>query len=321
MIVAVLASYAALQQQVRSSTHDLGEIQAQQLLTLKKAVDSYVDLCRTQIATGSTVMTISGGTSQVLFAVSGEGSAQRPTTAQLKALQLLPADYVERSVAMSGGNYLTRLNVLPAECLSIDPNTCRLEGHVFYNKPMARSGDDINAGQFDGQMLGDALNKLGGGGFATVTKGTQAVSAGGDFQVNLTGEFTGTVPAGILGVRVGNYANNMANPVAGVDFCPGNAAQIYWYNASNTPECGSSSGNMCVVTTVKPTTTTKYCEANGYSNIPVGYSFTAADFDPQYLGSARVMCEKDPSRPGQLRTRYFLPNTSCKENKTTNSNG
>lgn len=311
MIVSALLFYFIIGQQARSAKTDLAKIQADQLIQIADALNSYTDLYRRDLAAGGDLEVDLGEDGTVDATIpeiapnppSPEGSKLTPTILNLTEAGLLPPGFINRPVA-SNGSFIVRLAVEPAGC-SAAANDCRIEGYVVINSPITTSANNSDGLAFDGDVLGDALSAIGGNGFVTFSPSAKAKLAGGNLDLELDLDGNGSadaLPAGLLGMRVGALANRfeIGDPIAEVDYCPGEQRTIVWpkQNGTNPPPVqaapladGASIPNQA-------------CIAFGYSDIPSGYSFTFSDGQSPSVGTARVRCVKDPDRPGKVKPDY-----------------
>lgn len=309
LLISAIIGFALIQQQARAAKRDLAKVQADQVKQLAEALNSYSDLYRRQLtATGDLNVIVNGSNVNIPQGnptATGEGTKLKPTVQNLVSLGLLPIGFLNRPVA-SDGQFVSRLRVEPPGCSPIADN-CRIEGYVVLNSPIVTGGQNASAGQFDGDIVGDALSFMGGDGFATLRTGQSAISAGGNFPVPLDLNGNGnttddTISAGLIGMRVGALANrfDVGDPIANVDFCPGEARTIVW---------PKQTGGSAAFVQARPLNSgdpipNQHCVAFGYSDIPAGYSFTFSDGQSPQVGTARVRCIKDPASPGNVRPDY-----------------
>lgn len=316
LIISAIIGFVLIQQQARAAKKEVARVQADQLQQLADAVNSYADLYRRGlVVAGNLNIDLDGnGTTDVTIpatapgGANAEGSKLKPTVANLISAGLLPVNFQNRPAA-SNGQFVTRLTVLPAGCSAVADN-CRLEGYVAVNQPVTTAN-----GQFDGDIMGDALKFMGGNGFATLTANQPAVSAGGNFTVPLDLDGNGTADAttlaGIVGMRVGATASrvDVRDPVAGVDFCVGNNQLVGWGAGTL-----SEGGRIYSTNTIASPTTggSNSCTAQVLSDTPVGYRFIQTDANTGGGGgdggSILLKCVFDPNVTPPAK---FIALTSC----------
>ena len=310
LIISAIIGFALIQQQARAAKKEVAKIQADQLIQLADAVNSYSDLYRRGLVNPGDLEVDLGndGTIDVIIPESApaggiEGSKLTPTIGNLIAAGLLPPGF-QNTPAASNGLFISRLRIEPAATCTPANNDCRIEGYVTITQPVTTGNQNPAAGQFDGDVLGDTLGFLGGNGFATLAAGQSAVSSGGNFTVNIDLNNDGTLDsgAGFVGVRVGALATRQDtnDPIAGVDYCPG------------TPLIGWTDG-ATVVTTLN--TQTAYntfdtgggpgdkCKSPGFSDVPAGYTFSILDATEPKTGVIRFLCGPNPAVPGTVSVR------------------
>jgi competence protein ComGC len=286
LIISSIIGLFLIQQSVRDSKKSLARIQADQIDQLTKAVNSYVDLYRRELAlVGSLAVDVNGdGTPEITLpenppAGTGEGGKRSPTIAQLITAGFLTGTFSNTPVA-STGQFIVRLSKQPSTC---DPSAdnCRIEGYVAINQPVQTSSASFIGNLYDGDVVGDMLGFMGGNGFATFLNAQPAVSAGGNFTValDLNGDSTADpqIPSGIVGMRVGATATrvDVRDPIAGVDFCAGNRLLIW--PVGNT---GINGVPAPIQPDPEPTSIpTSFCGVRILSDTPVGYRFVQTDAD------------------------------------------
>lgn len=310
LIISAIIGFALLQQQARAAKKEVAKIQADQLIQIADALNSYSDLYRRNLVSPGDLEIDLGndGTIDVVIpqnapaGTAPEGGKLTPSIANLIAAGLLPPGF-QNSPAASNGQFISRLSIQPASCSPAN-NDCRIEGYVTLTQPVTTGGQNPAAGQFDGDVLGDALGFLGGNGFATLAAGQSAVSSGGNFTVNVDLNNDGTLDsgAGLIGMRVGALATRQDtnDPIAGVDYCPGTPL-IGWLNGATTVttfndqasydsfDSGGGPGDKC--------------KSPGFSDVPAGYTFSILDATEPKTGVIRFLCGPNPAVPGTVSVR------------------
>lgn len=311
LIVSALIFLFVINQQARAAKAELARIQADQLIQVAEALNSYTDLYRRKLAAAGDLEVDFGENGTIDATIpetpptppSVEGSKLNPTITDLINVGLLPDGFTNSPVA-SNGKFTIRLSVEPLGC-SAAANDCRIEGYVVLNKPVITSNNNPLDLDFDGDVLGDMLSLIGGNGFATLMSGPTAKAVGGNIDISLDLDGDGSsdsLPAGLVGIRVGALANRfeIGDPIAEVDYCPGEKRTIFWpkQNGSNPLPVQAAPLNDGVAPP------NQACIAYGYSDIPAGYSFTFSDGQSPSVGAARVRCIKDPANPGKVIPDY-----------------
>lgn len=308
LIISAIIGYALIQQQARAAKKEVAKIQADQLIQISDALNSYSDLYRRGLVNPGDLEIDLGnnGTIDVIIpqnapAGSTEGSKLTPTIGNLVAAGLLPPGF-QNIPAASNGQFISRLRVEPAATCSPANNDCRIEGYVTLTQPLTTGNQNPAGGQYDGDVLGDTLAFLGGNGFATLAAGQSAISSGGNFTVNIDLNNDGTLDsgAGFVGVRVGALATRQDtnDPIAGVDYCPG------------TPLIGWTDG-AATVTTLTQANYNNFdngpggdkCKSPGFSDVPAGYTFSILDATEPKTGVIRFLCGPNPAVPGTVSVR------------------
>ncbi len=303
LILFAILGVAMLNLQVRQSRRDSARAQADQLLQLRDALQSYVDTYRSAILANTSIpFTVGSGSvnnTQTLL----------PTVSGLIGLGLLPTTFKNTASLNNAGYVMSAVQFVPAGCITSNPKSCRIGGHVRLANPLLLRDvvTEVNAGRFDGDLAFDALDVLGGNGFVSLTKGGNYTAANGSFTLTNDAAYLGvSKPAGIIGIQFYG-SSNASSAVAYSDYCPGDTISIgngkiggsspFNYAGTVAFSTTSYTGSTPGVTVVGSVTSAgKTCSGNTayqYPDTPVnmmgvaaGYSTTGAN----NTGVLRITC-------------------------------
>lgn len=222
-----------------------GKVQADQLLQIKSALESYMSAHGTALVNGT--------------AIAGVAVPLRPTIAELQNLQMLPAQF-NGTATLNRSPFVTQLSILPAGCAL---GSCVISGYVYIRDPILDTGNDATRGEYDGVAISALLSRIGGDGFARVVANGSLVASGGAFSIpnsasvahpsiTVSGQ---PYPAGVAGVRLESVSPPAppppAAPAGGGGTTPpaaGAGPACTAGNVNNVPASGTSgngNGNQC----------------------------------------------------------------------------
>lgn len=237
LIISALVAFALFRSNLTESTQQGGKIQADQLLQLKSALESYININGVALVSGS--------------AIAGVSIPLQPTITELQNLQLLPAQ-ASTLATLNRSPFVTQLSVLPSGC---SLGSCQISGYVYARDPFLAKGDNVSQGQYDGVVISAMLSRLGGNGFARVVANNSLVASGGAFTIANSAAVahpTLTVngqpyPAGVAGVQLAAISPAAAVGSTGAAVsgpCPGGTVN----NVTATGTNGNGNGNQCFFT-------------------------------------------------------------------------
>lgn len=303
LLLFALLGAAMLRLQIEQSRRDSARAQADQLLQLRDALESYVNTWRSNILSNTSIpYTVGSGsltnTQTVL-----------PTVSGLIGLGLLPSTFKNTASLNNAGYVMSAVQLQPAGCLGSNPKSCRIGGYVRLANPLLERDTlaDVTAGRFDGDMAFNALDALGGNGFVSLAKGGSYTAANGSFTLTNDASYLGVAkPAGIIGIMF-TGSSSTASDVAYSDYCPGDTISIgnakidnaspYSYAGTIAFSATSYTGSTPGITINGSVTSAgKTCSGNTayqYPDTPVnmmgvaaGYSTTGAN----NTGVLRISC-------------------------------
>lgn len=238
LIISAVLTFFLLKDRIRDSVRHSAHVQADQLLQLQNALQSYVSIHGVALVNRSLINSVS--------------TPLAPTVAELANLSFLPPNFSQTAV-LNQSPFRIRLAVQPTACTL---GNCVIDGYALVVDPFLLADSDPARGEYDGQLLGDMLSRIGGNAFARVVPNASLVAAGGNFSYANSADtshpsirFQGQpYPAGVMGVRIASHTPPAASnndttqpPTNGsTQACP---AGVFSIVATNKP--GGGVGNSC----------------------------------------------------------------------------
>lgn len=304
LVLFAVVGAALLQVQVRQGKRDSARAQADQLILIRDALQTYVEVHRSSILANTSIPYTVGAGGQV-----NNTQTQLPSLNGLIGLGLLPVGFKTTSSLNSGGYSLSAVTYQPVGCLLTDPKSCRIGGYVRLTNPLLERGTltEVSNGYFDGDLAFDALDVLGANGFVSIRRGGAYTSSNGSFTLPNDASFLGVAqPAGILGIQFAG-ASRAGTPVAYSDFCPGDTITIgnskvgnaspYTYNGNVSFNATSYTASTTGINIAGSANSAgKTCSGNTayqYPDTPVNQSGVAAGYSTtgaNNTGVLRISC-------------------------------
>lgn len=309
LIVLAVVAAAAVKVQIREAKRVSAAAQADQLIEIRNALIAYVDTYRGSLLANDNINFTVGSGGPIT-----NTRTQLPSVAQLIGVGLLPTTFSATAGLNAGGYSMSAPVFVPSTCLSTDPKTCRISGHVRLTQPLLQSPSvaAVNAGQYDADLAFDTLDALGGNGFVSMSRGGSYLAANGAFTLTNDASFLGvSQPAGIVGIRfTGSAGSGTLVPYS--DYCPGDSITIGsgkvgnsnpWAYAGtvtfNSTTYSNSTSGMTIVgssnsagKSCSSATAYRYPDVQvNLSGIAAGYSTTGAN----NTGVLRVDCKLNSS--------------------------
>lgn len=202
LIISAIIATSTIKAQLRATKKLTDEAQAQSLLQVKEAVDSYTGQFRSQIlAGGAQSLDVDGDGPIAPVSVS---NVTQPTIQDLINLGFLPAGFSKNPTItyLDSNNdgirddlYLTTLDTaFPAGCL---PSECGIKGVTYINTPIVDK--DTTGSSFDGVAVGDIMSYLGADGYASLDNTNNLYNNNGTTRTNPLGPNH----PGVVAIQVG----------------------------------------------------------------------------------------------------------------------
>lgn len=265
LILSAFVAFAIFRSNITESTQQGGTVQADQLLQIKSALESYIRVNGAALVSGS--------------AVTGVANSLQPTIVELQNLQILPGQF-SSTATLNRSPFVIQLSLLPSGCTL---GNCVISGIVYVRDPILGRTDNPSAGQYDGVAVSAMLSRMGGDGFARVVPNGNLVASGGAFSIaNSTNVAHPTItvsgqpyPAGVVGVRVTAYTPEAPVSASGGATVSGPCPAGTINNVVATGTTGNGNGNQCFFS---------------FPSIPLGSSRTVLNTQTSTTGSLTVLC-------------------------------
>lgn len=190
MLLAALAAVGTQRAMLRSNAVAFATIQADVLDTARRGINFYIFENYIALQNGQPVsknaVTLAPGTA--------EGQSMRPTAADLRAMEYLPAGFPDVAV-MNQGRYQFQLVRNPLGCAG---PFCEINGHLWIDRPLLAQG---SATEPDGVSVSTIMLRVGGTSMASLLTAPGVLTGAGN-SFTLPNPVPGA-PAGVVGVRVG----------------------------------------------------------------------------------------------------------------------
>ncbi len=284
LIISAIVAFALFRSNITSFTQQGGEVQADQVLQVRDALQNYVSANGPAIVAGSSV--------------SGVSNVLQPTVAELINLKLLPSSFSTLAI-LNRSPFSTRLNLSSSPCVL---GSCTITGYVYVRDPFLAKSDDPTKGEYDGVVVSSMLSRLGGSGFARVVANNSLVAAGGNFTIPNTAATAHPTlavngqpyPAGVVGVQISSVTPPA--PVSGAGSGGGLAGAVGAVVGAATGTGGTGVPGPCPGGVIDNVPTEKNKGGKGnmckftYSAIPLGETITVENSQPSTDGEVVLAC-------------------------------